>query len=258
MSIAQAAILGAVQGLTEFLPVSSSGHLIFFPAIFGWSDQGVVFDAVVHLGTLGAVAVVFWRDFFSLKRTAMFQILMSVIPVGAVGLFFGGWIGERARDPRVVAVSLIVWGVVLAVADWHSRRRVSRGARLKSAVEEASLADALSVGMAQAIALIPGTSRSGITITAGLFRGLDMTSALRFSFLLSIPTIALAGGASLLTAMRGGGPSAEIPSLLAGLAAAAASGFAAIKFLLRFLPSYGAAPFAVYRLAVGILILIIL
>lgn len=270
MSILHAAVLGIVQGLTEFLPVSSSGHLIFFPSLFGWPDQGPAFDAVIHLGTLAAVLFAFWREALALvrapfsraaaqyERRLFYGLLLAVVPAGAVGFFFGGWIAAWSRTPWVVAVSMIGWGVVLGMADWRSRRVLARGDRLKE-VTDVSRADLLAIGAAQAIALIPGTSRSGITITAGLLRGMSIPAAIRVSFLLSIPTIWLAGGASLVAAVRDGGVVAGVlPAFVVGTVSAAVSGFLAIRLLLHILPRYGTAPFVAYRIAVGVLILLFL
>lgn len=261
MSLLQAIILGLIQGITEFIPVSSSGHLILLPKLAGWQDQGVVFDALLHGATLLALIIVLWKDlvriargFFGKEdpegRRLAWWLIIGSIPAFAVGFFVNGYI-ENLRDARIVAVSLIFWGVILWLAD---KNRSARGMKLKSA-EKLGWRHAVGVGIAQAIALIPGTSRSGITITAGLAAGLDRREAVRFSFLLGIPVFI---GATLLKGMDayqhglGGIPSTMF---LVGAVAAFISGVITIKFLLRFVVAHHLTIFVWYRIALGLFIL---
>ena len=198
MTIAQAVILGAVQGLTEFLPVSSSGHLILVPSILGWDIQDITFDAVLHLATLAAIFVGLWPEIHKIVHGLKtpktdpwgrlgWMIVAATLPA-IVGFFFEDFIETALRQTWIVAVSLAFWGVLLILAD----RLMKKGG--EAHVERTGLKRAMIVGCFQALALIPGTSRSGVTITAGLFAGLSRETATRFSFLLGIPAIA-AGGA---------------------------------------------------------------
>src|SRR3989344_7447398 len=188
MTVFQALILGVVQGITEFLPISSSGHLIFIPKLFGWADQGLSFDAVVHLGTLVAVVVYFRRRLWGLARSFFVRtdesrasqrlgllLMLSVIPAGLVGYFGGDWIETHTRSANIIAFGLIFWGVVLFLADRYSRQQ-------QETVDMGRLSwgKVAWIACAQAIALIPGTSRSGITMTVGLFAKLDKKSAAEF------------------------------------------------------------------------------
>ncbi len=250
MSVFQAIVLGVVQGLTEFLPVSSSGHLIFFPAFFGWEDQGVVFDTVIHLGTLLAVLFYFRKTLLSLirDRHLLELIIASMIPAGFVGPLWGERIEYLFRSPQVVAWSLIGWGVVLGFADWYGKRQTKD--------TDVQWKHAILMGVSQALALIPGTSRSGITMSAGLFSGLKREKAAEFSFLMSIPIIAAAGGAGLRHLAAAADGSVAVTPFVFGFLASAVSGFFAVKGLLRFLTKHGFLPFVVYRIIVGICILI--
>ncbi|HAZ28538.1 MAG TPA: undecaprenyl-diphosphatase [Candidatus Magasanikbacteria bacterium] len=279
MSIFHALTLGIIQGLTEFLPVSSSGHLIFLPKLFGWADQGLSFDVVVHLGTLVAVIFYFrkklWRilkSFFVMDkglrvefslgnekstsphayRKIGFFLILSIIPAGLVGFFFNDWVEQNLRQTWIIGASLIGWGLFLGLADFVSRSRIRQGNLLSHMTSK----DALFIGCAQAIALIPGTSRSGITMTAGLFAKLDRQSAAEFSFLMSVPIIALAGGLKLFElAQTGLGDAAFFP-LLVGFCAAAVSGFCGIWVLMRVIKWWSFLPFVVYRVLLGLGILL--
>ena len=271
MTLTQATILGLVQGLTEFLPISSSGHLVFIPKLFGWGDQGLIFDVMVHWGTLIAVIVYFRKKIWGLllyfrkssneqtrqenkrKRTLFCFILMTIIPSGIVGFFFGGWIEANTRAVWIVATSLIFWGVVLGVADRFSARF-----QVKNGLEEINWKSALFIALAQALAFIPGTSRSGITMTAALFAKLDKISAAEFSFLMSIPIIALTGGAKILELLQRGGGSRNSGAYVAGFLASMVSGWFAIWFLLKLIKRWSFLPFAAYRIIIGGLILLFL
>jgi len=254
MSLIQALILGLVQGLTEFLPVSSSGHLILVPLIFGWKEQPLAFDAVIHLGTLAAILFALKGDLpklFEKKCRLGWMIVIASIPALGIGYVFENEIESVLRSPLVVVASLIVWGVLLWVGD----RFVKPGAA--SDVKIVGYQRAIFIGIAQAIALIPGTSRSGVTITAGLFAGLSRETAARFSFLLGIPAIAAAGSVSLLGIFEGTEPVAVMP-LAIGFSAAFVSGVIAIRLLLRLLKASTYVPFAVYRIALAVVVFFLL
>ena len=277
MSWLEAIVLGLTQGLTEFLPISSSGHLIIVGWLFGWESPGVAFDAALHLGTLAAVLVYFWRDLWQMveaiptifhERTALLRAptdggkddsfyarLALLLVIGSVPGGIVGVLGESKIDALfhpetnqeraivVIAVLLAVFAVLLWVAD----RRGTESRTLRSV----RMSDAVTIGIAQAFALMPGTSRSGVTLTAGLFRGFERADAARFSFLLGIPLIAAAGFKGVFELAQAGPSSAEVARMLVGMATAALSGFAAIRFLLRYLQTSSTAVFVVYRLVAG-------
>lgn len=256
MTYFQAIVLGLIQGLTEFLPVSSSGHLIFVPKLLGWADQGVGFDLFLHLGTLVAVVwffrqrlLVFIKAVFSrkpelvLERKLAWAIALSTIPAAVVGVL----LETNDRNALVVGANLIGWGLVLGAADWYSRRR----ARVEITQP---IKNIVIMGLAQTLALIPGTSRSGITMTAGLFSGLTRAQAAEISFLMSVPITALAGADALVKTLSAG-VGDSLGALLVGFAAAAVSGIVAIKFLLKIIQRWSFMPFVVYRIIVGGLIL---
>ena len=270
MTLLQAIILGVIQGITEFLPVSSSGHLIFIPQFLGWQDQGIAFDIFVHLGTLFAVAVYFRKRIWTLIRSFLpssvlsssissnkearqdrklaLWVLFSIIPAAVIGLMFE----QVSRSAQVVAWSLIVWGVVLAIADWVHSKKVQT-----TPFNKLKVSQVIFISLAQAIALIPGTSRSGITITAGLFSGLSKKAAAEFSFLMSLPVIGAAGLLKLLELISSPEAISWVPMLVGGLTAAL-SGFLAISFLMKLVEKRGFLPFAIYRVIVGVLILLVL
>lgn len=235
-------VLGAVQGLAEFFPVSSSGHLILVPVLFGWPDQGLAFDTVLHLGTLCALLWYFKDDLRSLTRDLLVKILVATIPAAGIALLANSWIEANLRSNLVVALNLVVWGIVLLAAD-----RVSeKGERLES-LAKISWKQVMFVGLAQPIALFPGTSRSGITISAGLFSGLSRTAAARFSFLISIPITALAGFHGLYEMTKTGLPSGGFVLLGAGFLSALIFGSFAIRFLLSFVAKRRYDGFVIYR-----------
>ncbi len=262
MSILQAIILGIVQGISEFLPISSSGHLILIPRLFGWEDQGVVFDVALHMATLAAILYVFWPevsrtgkafigDVKSADARLGWMIIVATVPAVLVGLFFGDAIETAFRDPKIIALNLAFWGVVLALAD---RFAVNRGPQQGVRVTWRS---AIAAGCAQALALIPGTSRSGITITAGLFTGLDRVQAARFSFLLGIPAIAGAGALTFARAYAAQTAVEWLPTIV-GFTAALIAGIVSIKWLLRILTKISYSWFAFYRILIAILILVLI
>lgn len=265
MTILQALTLGIIQGITEFLPISSSGHLIFVPHVFGWSDQGLTFDVIVHVGSLIAVVMYFrktlWRitkAFFHMgdggrgsgddDRRMGWLLMLSIIPALAVGLVFE-LRGIEFRSPVMVAFGLIFWGVVLGIADRYQRKSKNQEPRT------ITWRNALFIGCAQAIALIPGTSRSGITMTAGLFSKLSKKQAAEFSFLMSVPVIAIAGVLKILQFVKDGGEAIALLPLVIGFFAAAVSGYLAIWGLLKIIEKWSFMPFVAYRIVVGVLIL---
>ena len=258
----QIAVLALVQGLTEFLPVSSSAHLILIPKLLGWTDQGLAFDIAVHVGTLFAVVLYFrqdlgrfakqgicalggWQTMDRAARTEAklaWSIALATLPVGLCGMAFKGMIASHLREPLVIAYSTIGFGCLLWMAD-------TLGAKLRP-INQLRWRDAILIGLAQALALIPGTSRSGITLTAGLLLGLTPEAAARFSFLLSIPVIVLAGGLELLSLYKQGDP-IQWQALILGAAIAGLSGYACIHCFLKLLGRVGLFPFICYRLCVG-------
>lgn len=260
MDYVQTVLLALLQGLTEFLPISSSAHLILLPVLTGWPDQGLAFDVAVHIGTLAAVLLYFraeiaqlfagWLRSFAGKGVdrdgrLAWAVLFGTLPVGLAGLLFETVVETELRGPLVIATTTILFGLLLWVADRM------RGARDEHAI---NWKDVLIIGIAQAVALIPGTSRSGITMTAGLFVGLNRVAAARFSFLLSIPVTALAGGYETLELLRT--PVAVNWGLLAlGVALAFLSAYTCIHFFLKWLPRIGMLPFVIYRLLLGAVLL---
>ncbi|HEV8310934.1 MAG TPA: undecaprenyl-diphosphatase UppP [Methylomirabilota bacterium] len=259
MTTVQALVLGIVQGLTEFLPISSSGHLILVPVLLGWPDQGLAFDAAVHLGTALALLCWFGREIWETTAGVLagdrrdvrlgLAVVVGCVPAGLVGLLFEHAIETRLRSPRVVAVSLVAWALVL----WWADRQAAR-ARVGE-LRGVGVPRGAAIGCAQALALIPGTSRSGITISAGLFAGLDRPTAASFAFLLGLPLTAAAGLLKTATLLRGGLAPDETTALAVGLVASFAAGLAAVWFLLRYLQRRTLTVFVVYRIALGLLIL---
>jgi undecaprenyl-diphosphatase len=260
----QAIVLGIVQGLTEFLPISSSGHLRIVPAFFGWEDPGAAFTAVIQLGTMAAVLLYFRKDLWriaitwlrSLRRPELRQeldarmgwyIIAGTVPISILGLAFSDQIENEARNLYIIGTTLIVLGLILWAAD--------RTARLQRDVTTVTLRDSIIVGFAQALALIPGVSRSGATITAGLLLGFDRASAARYSFLLSVPAVVLSG----LFELRkiGDEQGAGLAPTLLGTIFAFIVGYASIAFLLRWLTSHTMGIFVVYRVALGVLVLVL-
>jgi undecaprenyl-diphosphatase len=262
MDALQAIVLGIVQGLTEFLPVSSTGHLRIVPAFLGWEDPGAAFTAVTQLGTMAAVLLYFradlWRIastwFRSLRRPELrgsldarmgWYIGLGTIPISIAGLAFSDQIEEGARSLYLIGTTLIVLGLLLLAAE--------KAARHDRPLEQINRRDALVIGIAQACALVPGVSRSGATLTAGLFLGFDRTSAARYSFLLSVPAVVLSGLFELRKIGDAGGAGA-FPTAIATLLAFIV-GYASIAFLLRWLSTHSTAVFVAYRVALGALVI---
>ncbi len=262
MDILQIVILALVQGLTEFLPISSSAHLILVPVLTDWPDQGLAFDVAVHAGTLTAVVLYFRRElarmlvewFASFRGRVTpdarlaWAVLIGTVPVGLAGLVFKDVIETQFRSPMVIAAATIVFGVLLWVADISGRRSRNEYAL--------ALLDVLVIGLAQALALIPGTSRSGITITAGLMLGLNREAAARFSFLLSIPVIFLAGSLETLDYLSEASIQDATP-LLTGALISAVSAYACIHYFLKLLERIGMLPFVAYRLLLGVILVVL-
>ena len=261
MTTLQIVILAIVQGITEFLPISSSGHLVLVPFLFGWADQGLAFDVSVHVGSLAAVCVFFRRDIASLlsggvqilggniktseSRMAL-AILLGTIPAAMAGLLFASWIEDNLRDPAVIVYTLSGYGVVMALADRFSSRERN--------ISTVGLKDALIIGCAQALALVPGTSRSGVTITAARLLGFERQDAARFSFLLSAPVILLAAGYKFVQMLMSGVAVAWGQLGLATLSACIVA-YLSIGFFMRVVTRVGLAPFAIYRLLLAAYIL---
>jgi undecaprenyl-diphosphatase len=260
MDLVQAIVLAVVQGLSEFLPISSSGHLILIPHFLGWPDQGLAFDVAVHVGTLIALLIYFrrqlgtmavaWLDSVFRRRHTRdsrlaWQILVATVPVGLAGLAFADFIEANFRSPLFVAGTLTIFGLLMYAAD-----RLGRGNR-----DEFSLSwpQAFMIGCAQALALMPGTSRSGVTMTAGRALGLTRSAAARFSFLLAVPGIGAAGAYEGLKLLGGAAP-VDWQPMLVGAVFAALSGIACIHFLIRFIERIGLLPFTVYRLLIAAVI----
>lgn len=250
--ILQAVILGTVQGLTEFLPISSSGHLAALPWLFGWKDLGITFDVALHMGTLAALAAYFWKDWIKMLRDwrdpYMWLIVVGCVPAALAGYKFEDYFDTVFRAPVFVGSFMILMGVVMGASErWGGKVRGE---------DTINLRDALVIGFAQALALMPGVSRSGVTMTAGMFSGLRREAAARFSFLLAMPITAGAGLLKFSHLLKAGLPASEAPAFAAGLLCAAVVGFFAIKYLLKFLQSHSLYVFVWYRLLFGSLILI--
>lgn len=263
MSLIEAIVLGIVQGLTEFLPISSTAHLRLVPALLGWRDPGAALTAVIQLGTLLAVLIYFWRDLLDLavaffrglaaakpfaeQRSRLAWLIgIGTIPIAVAGLLFEDFIEGGARSLWVIATSLIVLAIILAMAERVATRRKE--------IDTIGWNEGLTVGFAQALALIPGSSRSGTTITAALFVGMTREAAARFSFLLSVPAILLSGVYELVKTWD------EIVTtrpteVLVATAVSFVFGYASIAFLLRFLKTHTTYVFVAYRIALGLLLI---
>ena len=260
MNLFHAAVLGAVQGFTEVLPISSSAHLILVPRLLKWPESGLTFDVALHLGTFLALSLYFWRDIIDLvvsffdavasrrlnspARRLPFLIIAATVPAALIGKLFEHQVEEMFRsNPLLIACFLVVFGLLLGAADLLGRKRL--------VLDEIRPVSALTIGLMQCLALIPGVSRSGITITAGLMLGFTRESAARFSFLMSLPIVA---GAALLKSIHlftHGIPAGEGMPMLVGIAVSAVTGYISVAFLLRFVQQRTLSPFVWYRLIVG-------
>lgn len=275
MTYLQAVILALVQGVTEFLPISSSAHLVLVPHLFGWPDQGLGFDVATNTGTLVAVMVYFRHEVAALTRAGLrslapgspesrgqaprlthnaklaWAVALGTIPVAVAGLAAHDWVASAARDARIIAATSIGFGLVLWWADRAGARRRDLGSL--------SWVDTAVVGLAQALALVPGTSRSGITITAGLARGFTREEAARFSFLLYVPVGVLAAAKEAWDFLQAGGAGqAPIGPVLVGFAVSAAAAFVTIGALLAWVRRQSLTVFVVYRVLLGLAIVAVL
>jgi len=266
MTAFQAVILGILQGLGEFLPISSTAHLILAPWFFGWSDPGLSFDGALHVGTLIAVVAFFWRDWISIFKAAfkskvsdrtdrtdrtdgeaysanlLWLLVVASVPGALFGMLFDDKAEQALRNPLLIALTLSVVGLVLYLVDKYAVH--------KKEIGKITIKDSVIIGLSQAIAIIPGVSRSGATMTAGLSLGLSRESAARFSFLLSTPIIFGAALVKVPHLLKGG---ITLPILL-GILASAITGYIAIKYMLRFIQKVGYAPFFWYRLALAVVV----
>jgi undecaprenyl-diphosphatase len=263
MSIFQAIVFGAVQGLTEFLPVSSTAHLILLPWFMGWPDPGLAFDVALHLGTLVALLIYFRTDWLELigaslgmvrgrTRTPDAKMAMLIvgatIPAALAGALFESKVENALRAPQLIGVSLIGMALVLVVAEAAGRR--------KKTLDDLSWSDAMAVGAAQAFAIIPGVSRSGSTITAGLFRSMKRDAAARFSFYLSAPIIGGAVAKKSLDILKSGLGLEQMTPFIIGIISSGIIGYLSIAFLMRYLQTHNTYLFVVYRVALGIVVLL--
>jgi undecaprenyl-diphosphatase len=266
VSVLEAIILGITQGLTEFLPISSTAHLRIVPAFAGWEDPGAAFTAVVQLGTMAAVLLYFREDLIRIGRAWLrslrdrearheldarlgWYIVIGTIPIGVFGLIFHDQIENGARDLYLIGSALIVLGFVLLAAE--------EVAKHNRPLEKITTRDGIIIGFAQALALVPGVSRSGATLTAGLFLGLDRPSAARFSFLLSVPAVVLSGLFEFVKILDGEDTQVGWGALAIATLLAFVVGYASIAFLLRFLAHHSTIVFVVYRVALGTIVLVL-
>ena len=273
MSVIEAIVLGIVQGLTEFLPISSTAHVRLVPALVGWEDPGAAFTAVIQLGTMAAVVIYFRKDLLTIATTwvrSLFNaelrsnhdakmgwyILLGTLPVGVFGFVFSHQIETAARSLWVIGIVMIVFSLVMFAADKTATRT--------RAVEQLDRKDAAFIGLWQAFALVPGVSRSGSTITAGLFRGLNEVAAARYSFLLSVPAVVASGlfelkdlGAAKCAPGIAKCESASTSTTVIATVVSFVVGYAAIAFLLKWLTTHNLTPFVVYRVVVGIGVLLL-
>lgn len=261
MDTFQLIVLAIIQGLTEFLPISSSGHLLLPKEVLGWPDQGLTFDIAVHLGSLIAVVGYFYRDLIQLAQrwflsfrgnhssdsNLVWMVGFATIPAGLCGLLLGDFIEAHLRSVNVIIITTVVFGLALGAADYL-------GVKKKQLVD-ITLASALLIGVAQAVALMPGTSRSGITITMALILGFTRQDAARFSFLLSIPIIVLSAGYESLKLLDS--ESFDLSSLAIGLVFSAISAALCIHWFLKLIDRIGMLPFVVYRLLLGALLFVL-
>lgn len=263
----QPLVLGLVQGLTEFLPVSSTGHLILVRELFGWEDQGLAFDVVMHLATLLAVVIYFWSDWKGMlasllvktppknlrthqgSRQLVRQLIIATIPAIVAGLALFNWLEAHTRNIIFVSITMVSVGLLFVL--------VEKVSSPKRDLTKATWRDALAMGLAQAVAVLPGVSRSGATIAAGIYMGLKRDEAARLSFLVGGIAIFLAGCFSAYKLLTSGSSDFDWISLGVAFVAAFLSGWLAIKFMLMFLKNHGLIPFAIYRLIVGVALIII-
>jgi undecaprenyl-diphosphatase len=267
MGLFQALILGIVQGVTEFLPVSSSGHLVLLPAALGWASPPLVFDTTVHLATLLALVAVFWRDFIELtvawwqglrrgrplgtpEARLAWWVILGTIPGALAGLLLERTFEELFASPHAAGIFLLVTAVILVLAEVFGRRRRE--------LATMGWLDSVIIGIGQAAAIAPGLSRSGTTISCAMYRGFNRPAATRFSFILSAPIIAGAGISQLIKLIGPGTLPVGAPELIVGFLAAAGCGYAAIRLFLNYVRRRPLYPFAVYCVIIGILAITLL
>lgn len=253
MTMFQAIIYGIVQGVAEFLPISSSGHLAALPLVFGWKDPGLAFDVALHLGTLLSVVTYFFKDWINLLHAGVMQpksrngklfwyLVIATIP----GAIIGKLLEEKAetifRNLALIGTMLIVMGIILYISDKISKKQVN--------LKDIGLKRSFTIGLSQALAIIPGVSRSGITMSAGLLTGLTRESVAKFSFLLSTPIIFGAGIVKIKDLINT--PRGDLPLLFLGVASAAIAGFISVKFMMNYLKTKGFGIFAIYRVILGL------
>jgi undecaprenyl-diphosphatase len=266
IDLVQIIVLGLVQGFTEFLPISSSAHLILVPVILGWKDQGLAFDVAVHIGSLSAVVVYFRKDILKMtsdwfssiitrssvgESKLAWAVILGTIPAAVAGLLLHDFIDTQLRSEIVIAYATIGFGVLLYIGDWYGNRKGHTTHDEKNITWK----DVVVISLFQVLALIPGTSRSGITMTAGLFVGLSRTAAARFSFLLAIPLILAAGGYKTKTLLESS-ITVDWTAIFIGVVVSAVSAFICIHFFLKLLERFGMLPYVVYRLILGGVLLI--
>ena len=265
MSILQVITLAIVQGLTEFLPISSSAHLALAPWLFGWQDPGLAFDIALHLGTLAAVLIYFFKDWMQViaqafglgythdaelakNRPLLWMLVLASLPIGLFGLLFNKQAESTWRSPYIIGTMLILVGLLMAFAEMVGKQRRDIG--------DIGFFDSIVIGFSQALAIVPGTSRSGITITTGLFRDLNRESAARFSFLLSTPAIAAAAAKSFYDLLKHGGLTPEVRvQFFIGMVVSAIVGCVVIGFFLKYLKSHTLKFFVYYRIVFGIIVI---
>lgn len=269
MTIPQAFILATIQGLTEFLPISSSGHLIIIPNLFNWHLQPLVFDVVVHLGTLVAVVFYFRKDLWGIIQSAVFfknplyaqerrlllPLLVGIVPTAVVGFFLDDYIENFARTANIVAFNLLLWGVFLILADWYGKKTKSTAQKFFTRI---TIFQSCIIGIFQIFSLFPGTSRSGVTIGAGIFAKLSKIEAARFSFLMSVPLIFGAGALKVKDLVSEQTFVIGTLPLILGFLTSAIVGWLAISLLMKALKHFGLTIFGIYRIVLSIGLLIVL
>jgi len=251
MGLMHAAVLGVIQGLTEFLPVSSSAHLVIIPWFAGWEDPGATFDVALHMGTLFALVAFFWRDWLKIlsewRKPMLWLIVLACIPGAVFGYKYEKYFDTVFHSPLIIGIFIMVMGAVMGIAEKFSKK--------VEELDSVNWEKALFIGCAQVLALMPGVSRSGITMTAGLASGFKRESAARFSFLLAMPITAGAGLLKLTHIIRHGMPHGEMKTFAVGILLSAVVGFFTIKYLLQYLQKNTLNVFVWYRLVLGAAVL---
>lgn len=254
MTIIQSLILGIVQGLTEFLPISSSAHLVIIPRFFGWEEHTTAFDAMLHAGTLIATIAYFWKDLVKIVVSRNYKLIgflaLATIPAAFAGLFLADQIDTIFKGDVLIVIMLVAVGVFMILAEQYAKNKKGKD------ISQINWKESLAIGISQAVALIRGTSRSGITISTGLFAGLTREEAARFSFILGIPVIAAAGLKAFIDIGSEGNLFNAVN--IVGLLASAITGYIVVRFLIKYLKHGSLLPFAIYRFILAGLILLLL